>query len=140
MKRLKLRRGDLIAYASIESQNIRTWSSERNIRGLNAKPRVFVNTDAIDELIRPKGYHSIPKQAADLMLRAQLMIIQPSIEQALAEKYGVEDVKVRFSAKAGCRCGCSPGFIVETFIPALTRTDTRMKIVPATATEATPEG
>lgn len=31
----------------------------------------------------------------------------------ILEKFGYNDVKISFSQRAGCQCGCSPGFIVD---------------------------
>lgn len=33
--------------------------------------------------------------------------------QVMEKMYGYKNVKMVFSQKAGCHCGCSPGFIVE---------------------------
>lgn len=31
----------------------------------------------------------------------------------------VENVNIRWSQKAACKCGCSPGFVVDGFIPTM---------------------
>jgi len=31
----------------------------------------------------------------------------------IMEKFGYKDIKISFSQYAGCRCGCSPGFIAD---------------------------
>lgn len=40
---------------------------------------------------------------------------RPIVLEVLKERYGITDpTKVKWSQKAGCACGCSPGFIVKT--------------------------
>lgn len=80
----------------------------------NSKPRVYVSGDCITPSWEHPPYGAIGKD--------------PDVDKAW-KKYNREEIRLQrlvlkaagfnggFSRKAGCFCGCSPGFIVESGAP-----------------------
>jgi len=91
---------------------------KRERRG--SKPRLYVTipTDARDGLGSNEPiekFESAIRQNAKQM-RKWIPEILHRVESMLAVKPGtLLDAEVRWSAKAGCGCGCSPGFVVDGY-------------------------
>ena len=93
--------------------NITTRDHNRTTFRLPANPRVYIhmtNETVLENLINRR---SRPLNEFRAVLR-----------QALANM-GVDQSKItyRWSQKAGCSCGCSPGFVIGGFDPVLAGRD-----------------
>jgi hypothetical protein len=64
------------------------------------KPRLYVNGPLVREADEFLTHRGAIKETKAAFLPTLLKIIN-------------RDVDVKFSAKAGCSCGCSPGFIIN---------------------------
>lgn len=64
------------------------------------KPRLYVGGKLVDETEKEIGHRSAIAWAKEHF--------GSTLEKVLNRK-----IKMRFSSKAGCSCGCSPGFIIE---------------------------
>lgn len=61
---------------------------------------------------KPRGEDPTVDKAWDAYNRAEVKAMRVKVLNWL-DAAGYERVKVRFSRKAGCGCGCSPGFIAD---------------------------
>lgn len=138
----------------------RDWT--RQVRSLQAKTKLYdaVNTlggDAnealqvnVARMVSPTDHDDITSQVewdAHMRdyralrrqvlaeVRAQLTDIFAQFNDAGSQLEGLTIEKMRFSDKAGCSCGCSPGFIIDGVVTYLgTPVDlylNRVKPVPA---------
>lgn len=78
--------------------------TNRFVGGHAVKPRLYIGGSAVDE----HDSDSMKKRIAWAKEH-----FGPTLQKILNKP-----VDIRFSSKAGCSCGCSPGFIIEdTSIP-----------------------
>lgn len=62
------------------------------------------------------GRREVDHRVWKAFVRRVTRVWQAELVTILADFWGVDpaEVRVRFSSKAGCSCGCSPGWIVES--------------------------
>lgn len=87
----------------ITIKNLKTRKRERNKRsGTYPKPRIYF-------------FHSGETIVDNLMnRRSRPSNLYREVLKTIFEQLGMDSkTKVVWSQKAGCRCGCSPGFIVQ---------------------------
>lgn len=100
----------MINWFPVEAKRIeRRWHRGQSPREMNRNPRVYVfpkGESVLDNLVlrrsRPVGaFRDVARQAikGDPELVPNMPVGQP--------------LELRWSQKAGCRCGCSPGFITN---------------------------
>jgi hypothetical protein len=84
-------------------KNERTWAAEKIYRAMNKAPRIYFwveNYNPIEEM--RSGYRW---NKPHIEYRRMLPEVFRQIDLP-------ENLKVTWSQKAGCPCGCSPGFII----------------------------
>lgn len=83
--------------------------TNRFVAGRTVKPRLYVSGLAVDAAERRD----------DLSFNQRVKVVKEYFLPTL-QKLLNRNVDIRFSQKAGCSCGCSPGFIVEDkdFLPS----------------------
>jgi hypothetical protein len=68
--------------------------------------------------------------------RAGTKISEAKMAPVIAERFGLkpDDFTLHFSVKAGCSCGCSPGYVgkLKAYHPELSRANVWMKDIPFT--------
>lgn len=89
----------------VESFIIQERQDSRDWKRYTSSPRVYCSLqfgefNAVDDVL----YRRLHKSLA----------IKPLVVEEL-KKAGIIDAKLRWSQKAGCACGCSPGFIITSF-------------------------
>jgi hypothetical protein len=80
----------------------------RGNREFNSATRVYVDFPGETVLDNLANRRSRPFTA-----------LKPFVKKALATLGLDTDVKVRWSQKAGCNCGCSPGFVLDRTLRSL---------------------
>jgi len=81
-----------------------------------SKPRVYIEDNLLDGKInrwydnQGIGKLKYKSKAWDFICRKRNRFMSKVIRKALSLP---DDVKIKFSHKAGCPCGCSPGFILS---------------------------
>lgn len=70
------------------------------VAGKPVKPRLFINGDVVKEKENDLSHRQSIQWAKDYF--------GPTLAKVLNKP-----VKLSFSLKAGCSCGCSPGFIID---------------------------
>lgn len=73
------------------------------------KARLYVS---VPDTMATPAFHD--DEAWKAFRKEQIRNMRRYVPGILAE-LGIENARVRFSQKAGCGCGCSPGFIVDGF-------------------------
>jgi hypothetical protein len=77
-------------------------------RELERKARVYVSDDRPFNVL----------EDLENRFRRPAQVYRPHVEDALA-RIGVDHAGLRWSQRAGCSCGCSPGFVVDSDIPGI---------------------
>jgi hypothetical protein len=104
----------MLQITDITTQPIRLSKSQR---WGDVKPRVYLSFKGetiVDDLMNRR--------------RRPYEVIKPLLAELLACETKAQDVKLSWSQKAGCSCGCSPGFIVSGYVPSLERSDAWIQI------------
>lgn len=93
-------------------------SKENTRRDWSAKPRVYLWPEGESVLENFQNRRSRPINEYRSILR-----------QAFAQEgIDVSNLEYRWSQKAGCSCGCSPGFIIDGWSEKLSRKNMHIKI------------
>lgn len=80
-----------------------------NIIGINAARMLIGNDER-----RRRGIMFLHDETSSGMRRGDLTTAQRyAVARMVAERAGVSGYSLRWSRKAGCKCGCSPGFFME---------------------------
>lgn len=102
-----------------------TWQKERP----EAKPRVFDDLSILPEPTEPRctdpdceswycsnGHPEVDHRVWNLWKTREIRARRERVIPVVAEFLGVDpaSVRIRFSVKAGCSCGCSPGWVLES--------------------------
>jgi hypothetical protein len=93
---------ETIAIKYINVKDRKPVSYGREFRSYIAKPRVYICIDSENIIQNIEQRRQRPV--------AEFRKLMPEI----LKQAGLEDVKFRWSQTAGCSCGCSPGFILES--------------------------
>lgn len=76
------------------------WKTNMFVGGKPVKSRLYVNGPLVRKKAEELTFHKQIAWAKDYFL--------PTLRKILNR-----DVNIKFSRKAGCGCGCSPGFIID---------------------------
>jgi len=97
-------------------RNVAISSQRKTPAGHSRKVRVYIANAPRPEMPLPpyssKGVNEEIDKAWRQYNRTEIRIMRRYAGKAVAKHYGYK-VKMRFARSAGCRCGCSPGFILD---------------------------
>ncbi len=90
---------------------VKTYTSHHDYNEMRRRGYVSIEIKAADLAARDTEWRSVMWQESETAGAKLRQALIKDVIRAMKELY--PDSKITFSHKAGCRCGCSPGYYVK---------------------------